>query len=383
MLKETLAADCLDTLWQAKLLPARLDEGTLGWLQRFGILQPGVGCEQNVITVAGHGSVENDLASAEVRSLLARLALGKTLTGGAVMHAAFFLGSHWMYDTLKAMDRDQRALFQMTGVSRVNQLFGAEAMDRAQRQEGRFINTTMKMTLLGAAVSDQLNDGQVVSGVGGQYNFVAMAHSLERGRSILMLRSWRGSGRRAQSNIVWEYPHATIPRHLRDIVVSEYGAVDLRSADDEGVIQKMICIADSRWQQQLRAAAVQAGKLDPAWTIPDAWRNNTPAWVRDSLRPWRDAGVIQDYPFGSDFTAEEQAIARALTFLAGRGETLLGRMGLLLSALGSMGRSAPDERSMLARMQLEHPTSMRQHLDRRLLCLALKSTARARATKGR
>ncbi len=375
LLDETLTADCLDTLWREGLLPTRLDDATLAWLLRFGILQGGVGYDGDKITVAGCGCVENDLANADVRAFLKKFAQGRKLTGGAILHAAFFLGSHWMYDTLNAMSSQERSLFQMTGVSRVNQLYGAEVMDRAQRREGRFINTTMKMTLLGAAASDQLQDGQVVSGVGGQYNFVAMAHALERGRSILMLRSYRGSGKRASSNIVWEYPHTTIPRHLRDIVVTEYGAVDLRSADDEEVIQKMLCIADSRWQQQLRAAAVKAGKLDPAWSIPAEFRRNTPQWVHDRLRPWRTTGIIRDYPLGSDFTLDEQCLTRALAFLGAKGSSRMGRVRLLLAATGTKGRSAVHERSSLARMGLEKPISLREHMDQRLLCLALKSTA--------
>jgi acyl-CoA hydrolase len=36
----------------------------------------------------------------------------------------------------------------------------------------------MMMTVGGAACSDGLENGKVVSGVGGQYNFVAMAHEL-------------------------------------------------------------------------------------------------------------------------------------------------------------------------------------------------------------
>jgi len=295
------------------------------------------------------------------------------------LHAAFFLGSQWMYDTLNAMSNDERSQFRMTSVARVNQLYGAEIQDRAQRQEGRFINTTMKMTLLGAAASDQLRDGQVVSGVGGQYNFVAMAHALERGRSILMLRSYRGSGKGARSNIVWEFPHATIPRHLRDIVITEYGAADLRSASDEAVIQKLICIADARWQQQLRAAAIAAGKLDPGWVVPAEFRRNTPQWARDCLRPWRAAGVIGDYPFGSDFTPEEQSVARALRYLDARSKTLPGKLRLLLLALGRKGRPVANHQGGLARMGLEKPISPGAWFDRRLLCLGMTSTAPDRA----
>ena len=52
-------------------------------------------------------------------------------------------------------------------------------------------------------------DGQVVSGVGGQYNFVAMAHSLPDAHSILALRS-TAKGGVATSNILWNYGHTTI-----------------------------------------------------------------------------------------------------------------------------------------------------------------------------
>ncbi len=72
----------------------------------------------------------------------------------------------------------------------------------------------MMATLLGAAISDGLEDGQVVSGVGGQYNFVAQAFALEGARSILTLDATRLSGNKVQSNIRWSYGHETIPRAL-------------------------------------------------------------------------------------------------------------------------------------------------------------------------
>jgi hypothetical protein len=190
-----------------------------------------------------------------------------------------------------------------------------------------------------------------------------------------MLRSHRGSGRKAESNIVWEYPHATIPRHLRDIVVTEYGAMDLRSSNDEEVIQKLICIADSRWQEELRLKAVGAGKLNSAWSIPQTFRRNHPQWVKQSLQRWRAAGQVNDYPFGSDFTAEEQQLARALAYLASRGNSPVARMKLLLAALGPKGNFSAAEQESLRRMNLERPTSLRDRLDRRLVSLAMKCTA--------
>jgi len=116
------------------------------------------------------------------------------------------------------------------------------------------LNICMKMTLLGAAASDTLDSGQVVSGVGGQYNFVAMAHALRQGRSILMLKSVRREHGKPVSNILWEYAQCTIPRHLRDIVITEYGIADLRGRQDWEVIAALLNICDSRFQDQLLRA---------------------------------------------------------------------------------------------------------------------------------
>ena len=144
----------------------------------------------------------------------------------------------------------------MRGVGYVNQLYGADQELRIlQRRHSRFVNTTMMVTLLGAAVSDGLEDGRVVSGVGGQYNFVSMAHALPDARSILCVRATRSKGGRVTSNIVWNYGHATIPRHLRDIVVTEYGIADLRGRTDREIVAALLNVADSRFQ----GAAAVAG----------------------------------------------------------------------------------------------------------------------------
>src|SRR3546814_19589664 len=75
----------------------------------------------------------------------------------------------------------------MTGVDKTNQLDRNPRLYQLQRVDARFLNTGMMITLSGDFVSDSLADGRVVSGVGGQYNFVTQTHQLETGRSILMM----------------------------------------------------------------------------------------------------------------------------------------------------------------------------------------------------
>src|SRR3546814_10768302 len=126
----------------------------------------------------------------------------------------------------------------MCRVGEVNQLYGGnEMLERAQRRESRFFNTCMMATALGAAVSDGLDDGRVVSGVGGQYNFVAMAHALPDARSVLLLRATREAGDGAGSNIRWNYGHCTIPRHLRDTCIDE------RSEEHTSELQSLMRIS--------------------------------------------------------------------------------------------------------------------------------------------
>jgi Acetyl-CoA hydrolase len=62
------------------------------------------------------------------------------------------------------------------------------------RIDARFVNNAMMATLMGAAISDGLENGQVVSGVGGQYNFVAQAFALAGARSVLTVEATRQVG---------------------------------------------------------------------------------------------------------------------------------------------------------------------------------------------
>ncbi|MGH9648432.1 MAG: acetyl-CoA hydrolase/transferase C-terminal domain-containing protein, partial [Bryobacteraceae bacterium] len=147
---------------------------------------------------------------------------------GAVLDAGFFLGSRAFYQALREMPAETLAKFRMGPISFVNELYGGEEAKRNERVGARFINDAMMVTLLGDVVSDGLDDGRVVSGVGGQYNFVAQAFALEDARSVIMLRASRTAKGKSQSNIRWRYAHTTIPRHLRDVFVTEYGIADIR-----------------------------------------------------------------------------------------------------------------------------------------------------------
>ncbi|MBW8811703.1 MAG: acetyl-CoA hydrolase, partial [Lysobacter sp.] len=208
---------------------------------------------------------------------------------------------------------------------------GNETLERLQRRDARFFNSCMMATALGAAVSDTLDDGRVVSGVGGQYNFVAMAHALPNARSVLMLRASRESGGEVRSNVVWNYAQTTIPRHLRDVYITEYGIADLRGKTDEDCIRAMAAVADSRFIAGLLLTAMGSGKL-PRFT-PRVTPHNNPERLRETLAPFRSDGTLPDYPLGSDFDAIEQRLVKALGWLKASTATKGAKIKTVLRAL--------------------------------------------------
>lgn len=295
---------------------------------------------------------------------------------GELLHGGFFLGSHELYGWLRQIGgADSPFRLRMTRISEINQLGTEDAPLRAaQRRHARFINTTMMQTVLGAAVSDALEDGRVVSGVGGQYNFVAMGHALPDARSILLFRAVRESGAMVSSSLLWHYGHATIPRHLRDLAISEYGIADLRDRGDADCIRAMLAIGDARFMPALAGKAVAAGKLDRA--DAGTWARNTPEAIDAALAPFRREGLLPEYPMGSDFTPTEQDLVRALGRLKRDTATRVGKAGALWKALWlDEARATPREAAALARMGYDGREGWREALERRLLRSALRATA--------
>jgi len=114
-------------------------------------------------------------------------------------------------------------------------------------------------TLMGAVISDGLENGQ------------------------LALEATRPAGAKVQSNIRWRYGHETVPRHLRDIIVTEYGIADLRGKSDAEVIAAMLRVVDSRFQDDLAREAKDAGKLPRNFELPAAYRENFPERIASAL----------------------------------------------------------------------------------------------------
>jgi hypothetical protein len=297
------------------------------------------------------------------------------------VHAAFFLGPRTFYQALREMPEAGRARIGMTRVGFVNELFGDEAGKRRARVDARFVNNAMMATLLGAVVSDGLEDGRIVSGVGGQYNFVAQAFALPGARSIITLNATRQEHGRTLSNIRWSYGHTTIPRHLRDIVVTEYGVADLRGRTDAECAAAMLAIADSRFQDELLRQAKQAGKIGHDYEIPASHRDNTPDRIARAFQPVRDRGLVPPFPFGTDFTDVEQRLVPALGHLRTASGSLATLARLFWQGLAAGAPSAPDV-ACLERLGLARPAGLKDHVLRILVRAALQATHEVAAGNG-
>lgn len=291
----------------------------------------------------------------------------------AAVHAGFFLGSQAFYRTLREMPRHELEEIAMTAISFTNELYGEEALKRLHRQDARFINTGLIASLLGAVSSDQLEDGRVISGVGGQHDFVSMAHALAGARSILAVRSTSRRGGRLNSNIVWHYGNTTVTRALRDIVVTEYGIADLRGRSDRDVIAAMLSVADASAQSRLRDAAIHAGKLEREFTVPDRARTNVEARIRTALEPARHSGLLPRFPFGTEMTAVEQRLIAPLALLKSASRLELART---IFAGASLAPPSADESEALQRMRLADPSTLK---DRVLRAVVLGAIRRAGA----
>ncbi len=367
---ETIPSNIIELLLEVEGIHPQISEKEFTMLTEYGILKSGLKFKDGYI-IDGNTKITADFSDAKNLSAVKNI-LGSKLLNGKIILGAFFLGPRAFYNSLNAMSEEERMQFGMSGVNKVNQLYGDEELRSLQRKDGRFINAGMMANAFGAITSDQLEDGRVISGIGGQYNFVAMAHALPDGRLIMMIKSTRNSGGIAKSNIVYNYGHTSIPKHLRDIVVTEYGIADLRGKSDSRVIEELLKVTDSRFQDELIKEAKRNGKLAPDFELSSEYRQNNPQRLESMLKPYQTEGHFSPFPFGTDFTAEEMAIGGSLKAL-----TAKKKSAVIKGLLREMFRSVPAHAEpYLKRMQLDNPSNRKEKIMRKVVLSAMRANGR-------
>jgi len=121
------------------------------------------------------------------------------------------------------------------------------------------INGALMIDLLGQVVAD-VRGGQQFSGVGGHEDFVAVSGQQLEDRSLICLPSTAGAGDGRVSRIVAQLPAGavvTTPRHHVDVVVTEFGAAELRGGSVRERAAALAAIAHPDFRAELEAAAAQ------------------------------------------------------------------------------------------------------------------------------
>ena len=368
---ETVTPEMFRLLIEKEVIGPLVTQKMFDFLVEFGILKDGLTYADYIIK-DGETDYSGDLREENNITAIIDNCLGSQLKKAVSIYACFFIGPERFYEKLRNLSEEDRNLIDMRGVAYVNQLFGDDMPLRAaQRKNGRFINAALMAMMSGATVADGLAGNKIISGPGGQYNFIAMAHELPGGRAITMVRSTRGTGSNAVSNIVWDYAHTTIPRHLRDIVVTEYGIADMRGQKDKDVMAQLICIADSRFQDQLLETAKNAGSIPPEYEIPPEFRNNTPERLETLLEPYKNDGHFPMFPFGTDLTEEEVSLGQSLkAFKDVAAESKLKVAGKIAKLF--FAPVPENAQRYVERMQLDKPASFKEKMLQKVVILALQ-----------
>ncbi len=362
-----IPADIIELLMEVKGIHSILKEKHFKMLTKYGILKEGLEFKDGYI-VDGNTRISADFTRPE-NVVAMKTLLGSELKLGQVILGAFFIGPRAFYNALNAMSEEERMQFGMSGVEKVNQLYGNEELRSLQRKDGRFVNAGMMVNIFGAITSSTLECGRVVSGIGGQYNFVSMAHALPDGRLIMMIRSTRNSCKKIKSNIVYNYGHTSIPKHLRDIIVTEYGIADVRGKPDSKIIEEILKITDSRFQDDLIKEAKLHGKLAPDFELAPEYRQNFPQKLEALLKPFQADGHFAPFPFGTDFTTEEIAIGGSLKALAAKKKPAIMK-GLIAELFRPI---PPRAKPYLERMKLDKPKTGKEKIMRKVVLSAMRA----------
>ncbi len=124
------------------------------------------------------------------------------------------------------------------------------------------INGAMCLDLYGQVVADNI-DGKQISGVGGHEDFVSGADLSLDAHSLICMHSTVTAGDAVRSRILRELPAGAVistPRHHTGVVVTEFGAADLRGLTVRERAHALAGIAHPDFRTELNEAAEKLGR---------------------------------------------------------------------------------------------------------------------------
>lgn len=224
-------------------------------------LQTGIGAVPNLVAQAllrGDGGDYGIHSEMFTDGLYQLMAAGKVTNRAKELHAGhavttFAFGSQEMYDYI----HDNPAV----GFAPV--FYTNDPTVIAQNHHMVSINSALEVDLLGQIIADTLGPRQY-SGVGGHMDFLEGTSLSREHVSLICLQSTALVQGERRSRIVAKMADdavATSPRHLAGVIVTEYGAADLRGLTVRERVEVLIDIAHPDFREELRAASRHLGRF--------------------------------------------------------------------------------------------------------------------------
>ena len=223
-------------------------------------LQTGIGAVPNMVAralVAGDGGDYGVHSEMFTDGLFELMAAGKVTNARKAINAGrsvitFAAGTQAMYDFIH-----ENSSIGMAPVFYTNNPHVI-----AQQHRMVSINSALEVDLQGQIVADTIGARQF-SGVGGHQDFVeGTSLSLEH-TSLICLQSTALVGGELKSRIIGDmtsYSAVTSPRQLAGVIVTEYGAADLRGLTVRERAHALIEIAHPTFRDELTSVAQQLGR---------------------------------------------------------------------------------------------------------------------------
>jgi acyl-CoA hydrolase len=174
----------------------------------------------------------------------------KTINRGKIV-AGFVLGSRRVYDFI-----DNNPMVEMRPQEYVNDPFNISRNDQMVA-----INSALQIDLTGQVVADNLGR-EIVSGIGGQMDFIRGAARSKAGRPVIAMLSTARGG--AVSRIVAEHPQGygiTTTRADVRWVATEYGITNLWGLNRRERAKSLIELAHPNFRAQLYNQAMSIGLI--------------------------------------------------------------------------------------------------------------------------
>jgi len=267
----TIPLELIDVLVEADGAPFVLEEpspddvdkaiaqNALRFVTEGATLQTGIGTIPNMVA---SGLAAGPLGGFGIHSEMFTSGLMRLHQAGKVTNAqkgifdgvsvtTFALGSRELYQWLNENEQvaflDVEVVNDPTTISRNADLVS--------------INGALSVDLYGQVVADSI-DGRQISGVGGHEDFVAGAELQPDAHSLICLRSTVEVDGRLLSRLVGRLPEGSIvstPRHHTGVVVTEFGAAELRGLTVRERAHALVDIAHPDHRQELRIIAESLG----------------------------------------------------------------------------------------------------------------------------